>query len=59
VSTELTDENRATIVDLCRLHIEDAEEPPQTGVALDEQSLEALEEIRKRCLARSVEGGIH
>jgi hypothetical protein len=31
------------------MHIEDADDGPQTGVALDDQSLEVLEEIRRRC----------
>jgi hypothetical protein len=31
------------------MHIEDAEDAPQTGVALDERSIEILEEIEQRC----------
>ena len=46
--SELSDKHRAAIMDLCEMHIEDAEGGPQTGVALDEQSLELLKEIRER-----------
>jgi len=31
------------------MHLEDAEDGPQTGVALDDQSLEMLEEVQRRC----------
>jgi len=45
----LSDKQRVAIGKLCRLHIEDYEDGPQLGVAVDEESIERLREIREVC----------
>jgi hypothetical protein len=45
----LTEEQRFAIAKLCRLHIEDYEDGPQLGVAVDEESIERLREIKAVC----------
>ena len=45
----LTDNEQSAIAKLCRLHIEDYEDGPQLGVAVDEESIERLREIKAVC----------
>ena len=45
----LTDDQQSLVANLCRLHIEDYEDGPQTGVAVDDRSIEQLRNVCEVC----------